>query len=317
MTCYKTGSEDCHCFDGFSDTYQGPNLNSLVFHPIIIKNRHEIYCFIARECYSPNRVKYIGDVWVLDNLESTDRFCFYISDAGFIMGCRGTVGEKSDIVENDLIGISAIGGDNFQRAIQGTQVLAKYKEKYPFRKCLGVTGHSLGGGAARVVGKNHGVMAVCFNGAAPPTNPVVGRNSDYYYHIVFDIVSAWSSGNVIRIDNGLRPNKLGLTQTISCGLRGVSLIAATTCLYEQFKPAIDGHYMSNFFSNKGSVIDANSEQLIWEGWFNNLDSRSQSLFKLAASGKGFPATVNEGPGGPVLAYKEKDSLEKHNENPNF
>jgi len=119
-----------------------------------------------------------------------------------IISFRGTA-VKKDFWDDYELASSSKGTCTFPRAAHGKQVTLAFLEEYSGIK-VQLTGHSLGGAIARCVGADIGLGVVTFNAAAPPTNPVITRENESNYHIVFDPISAWQTPNCVRLDKGIR-----------------------------------------------------------------------------------------------------------------
>lgn len=165
--------------------------------PIVQQNGHGIFAACAQDAYTPpsSRKNFFPFIYK----EGEDEWGLWVNGSLAILAFRGTVASVSDIFNDVEI---AVG---FQCALPRVQFGLTIAGKFIKQYSLSTTGHSLGGAVARCVGFNFKIPSVNFNPAAPPTAPVY-KNVPLAtnYHIVFDIISAWST-DMIRIDVGLRP----------------------------------------------------------------------------------------------------------------
>jgi hypothetical protein len=91
------------------------------------------------------------------------------SDDGIILACRGTSG-LDDVIPDMFIGFGALR--YHPRAWEITEAVRNYKNT---SNSFVVTGHSLGGKMAALMGESEGVLAVTFNQGSSPmdSNPLV------------------------------------------------------------------------------------------------------------------------------------------------
>ncbi len=165
--------------------------------PIVQQNGHGIYAACAQDVYShPSARKNFSP---FTYKEGEDEWGLWINGSLAILAFRGTVASVSDIFNDVEI---AVG---FQCALPRVQFGLTIAGRYVKQYTLSTTGHSLGGAVARCVSSSYKIPSVNFNPAAPPTAPIFRQVPlATNYHIVFDIISAWST-DTIRIDTGLRP----------------------------------------------------------------------------------------------------------------
>ncbi len=163
---------------------------------ILIKG-YEIHWLVCIETYQLNRREVIeGWKYVFGDIET----CVYRNGNNAIIGFRGTA-ETKDIYDDTLI----MQGKVFPRLKYATHFVKQFSSLYPEAQ-IELTGHSLGGAIARECSKLLLLRCTTFNAAAPPSFPVKVSPFEKSFHIVFDIISAWQSPGVIRIDKGYRPS---------------------------------------------------------------------------------------------------------------
>jgi hypothetical protein len=232
-------------------------MNELDADPIVGENA--IHWLICIQTYEQSRTPVLGidQDWFI-GYQDQETCVYHRRDLESyvlkqtIIGFRGTAALK-DVMDD----IKLSRGKTFPRAVQGIAFVQEYLELNP-ELMIQVTGHSLGGAIARVVGQTLGLGIITFNAAAPPSNPVMTGPNEIDYHIVFDIISAWQHPNTVRIDKGYRP------------IKNRSLIPlqwADKALGEVYR----AHALLNF-SNKrqGDVIDAREENLLFKSWYESL-----------------------------------------------
>lgn len=165
--------------------------------PIVQQNGHGIYAACAQDAYTPPSSR--KNFFPFTYKEGGDEWGVWVNGSLAILAFRGTVASASDIFNDVEI---AVG---FQCALPRVQFGLEIAGKFVKQYTLSTTGHSLGGAVARCVGYNYKIPSINFNPAAPPTAPFLKQVPlATNYHIVFDIISAWST-DMIRIDTGLRP----------------------------------------------------------------------------------------------------------------
>jgi len=220
-----------------------------------------IHWLVCQQTYNVNRAETLGRDrdWFIGYQD--DEICVYhkLDDEGYVLkysiiGFRGTK-VKKDVWDD--IALSKTGSKSFPRAEEGIAFVGKYLDENP-ELDIQLTGHSLGGAIARVVGQTLGLGIITFNAAAPPLNPVLTGPNEIDYHIVYDIVSAWQHPNTIRIDKGYRPVK-------------IRSINPKIWLDKTLDEAIKSHSLQNFSNQKkGNVINATEENQLFKVWFYSL-----------------------------------------------
>lgn len=239
-----------------------PTVNPLVIEdadPII--QQHAIHWMICMEGQVGKRASVIGK-WRLayQDVESV----MYSSGCDVIIAFRWTKTMK-DVYDDLLLTL----GRDFPRARQAKRFVTELLRLNRGRLRVQVTGHSLGGAIAREVGEALRLPVITFNGAAPPSAPVVSTTTGVDYHIVFDFVSAWQSPNTVRIDKGY---------LVKGGLDGV----------------FPAHAFDNFSKKRrGIVVTAHTEDYMLRSWWQTLPLgiRIPFLFLLFGAGGGMRGTL--------------------------
>jgi len=135
--------------------------------------------------------KYKGDDYTV--LEHHEDYMVFKrkSDGGIIFSCRGTDG-VDDIIPDVLIAVGMLR--SHPRAQEVLNAARRYKQ---IDSDMVVTGHSLGGRLASLVGETEGVLAVTFNQGSSPmdSNPLVVGMQTY--------LSGYKYNNVIHFTTGL------------------------------------------------------------------------------------------------------------------
>jgi len=229
---------------------------------------HEIHWRICNESYQENR-QHIGQ-WklVYGDIET----CIYsINGVDVIIGFRGTAATK-DLYDDARITMGTL----YPRSQQAEEFVRHLLEMNPGIR-IQLTGHSLGGAVAHEVGKRFNLFTVTFNAAAPPSHPVLNHTNEIGYHIVFDLVSAWQSPNVIRIDKGYRPQ-------LAPWLTMIPYI----WIFKIFKDVLPSHSLENFSDEKpGSVQSPCYENNLMQKWFLSLPLQARNYvltFLLSSNG---------------------------------
>lgn len=189
----------------------------------------------------------------------------YVLGNKAILGFRGTQDSK-DLYDDLEI---SLGRLVFPRAVEASDwVFALRSLNQHLDLDLSLTGHSLGGGIAREVGRILALDIVTFNSASPPSAPVTNPVRSVNYHIVFDLISAWQSPGAVRIDKGYRP--------WSAFPMRIPYLWVHHILYG-VKPA---HKLTNFTKRlPGNVVTAGFENEIIQRWFLGF-STADRLFML-------------------------------------
>lgn len=174
-----------------------------------------------------------------------------------IIGFRGTT-SAHDIYNDIKLSDPSNGTCGFPKAQEGIQFVKRFIEDNP-ELTVQVTGHSLGGAIARCAGQALGLGIVTFNAAAPPSNPVdTSSGNELNYHIVFDVISAWQSPGIIRIDKGFRPVKSNSIIPLKWSKSAMGQL-------------IEAHSLINFSNRKQGVqVDSYTEDSLFKSWFNSL-----------------------------------------------
>lgn len=156
-----------------------------------------IHWLICLESYEkPGTRRKDVENWLM--MYSDPETCIYQKNDRVIIAFRGT-SEPKDLYDDSLI----VQGKIFPRAEEAIVYVRELKDLNP-SVYIELTGHSLGGSIAQIVGSQLNLRSCTFNAAAPPTMPVVNNPNSVNYHIMFDVVSAWQSP-CVRIDKGYRP----------------------------------------------------------------------------------------------------------------
>jgi putative lipase involved disintegration of autophagic bodies len=135
--------------------------------------QHAVHWVMCGEAYAAAKRPQINE-WEL--LEYETDYVTYTKDEYCIVAFKGT-SNASDIVQD--LQIAKVGMP--ARAFELTPYVKNLLEEYKVQ----VTGHSLGGAIARIIGQSLQLGVVTFNQAAPPTGPVTNPPNSTNYHIVW------------------------------------------------------------------------------------------------------------------------------------
>ncbi|MGL5934607.1 MAG: hypothetical protein ACRCZI_03175 [Cetobacterium sp.] len=194
-----------------------------------------------------------------------------------IIAFRGTHASK-DLYDD----LEISNGRIFPRVQEALPWVADFIKLNPSVR-LHVTGHSLGGGIAREVGRSLRLEIVTFNAASPPSAPVVNPEHSTNYHIVFDLISAWQSKNVVRIDKGYRPLKQNWALVLN------HTLGFMVGIFNGIKPS---HSLSNFSGVlPGSLMIASHEDAFFQEWYRHLAVKQMAYVNMIF---GFPFGVGGG-----------------------
>lgn len=252
-----------------------PELETNMADPNI--GKHAIHWVLCNESYKKKKRPLIDGWELVFEEEETCIYATSYEDQEYaIISFRGTA-VKKDFWDDYELASSSKGTCTFPRAAHGKQVTLAFLEEYSGIK-VQLTGHSLGGAIARCVGADIGLGVVTFNAAAPPTNPVITRENESNYHIVFDPISAWQTPNCVRLDKGIRGpstiwDKLG---TVFWNNTASKFTEAHTLLsFSNLKPS--------------SIISPKKEDLIFAEWLHSLDFATVLILMglLGLTGLGF------------------------------
>lgn len=224
-------------------------------HPLI--SNHAMHWVLSEESYEINRRKNISG-WNLMEQYSSPDVCIYQLNKQAIIAFRGTSTRK-DIISD--IQLSVTGAQTFQKIIPSRELVEMFLNETDDSVLVQITGHSLGGAIARIVGNEFNLGVVTFNAAAPPSNPVDSNLfNQVHYHTVFDIISAWQN-NCIRLDTGIRPpkiNKYIINILPKYQLMLMSSIASA-------------HSLDNYLASKMLIaVDSLFEEALLDDWFEGL-----------------------------------------------
>ena len=237
--------------------WRGPFTTSTSQADSIISG-HAIHWVLSKEVYSSSPRENI-EGWEYQYSASTSDMAIYTRDNLAIVSFRGTV-TLSDF--RDDVTLSLPGReDSISRIAPGIQAVSQILSDGFLAQC---TGHSLGGAIARKVSQALSLGSVTFNAAAPPSNPVTTAPGEVDYHIVFDVISAWTHPSIIRIDKGFRPSIYPLS-------------------------TVRAHNL-DLFSNekKGVIITNDQEDILWKKWFSKLPRLVRKTFLYFIQTKSLP-----------------------------
>ena len=155
----------------------------------------------------------IEGTWTLLPEYTTERNAVWKNglDGRYALAAKGTstIADVWDDIQLATQGVKAGGAASFDVSlvVETKSIMTKLVELTGTESRITLTGYSLGGWAAVQTGIAHpSATTVVFNGAAPPTNPVlVGSPAlNYAYHIGGDIVSSHVGKGpaVVRVDKG-------------------------------------------------------------------------------------------------------------------
>lgn len=175
-----------------------------------VQNQHKIPFCLAISLNAQPFVSLKG--WQLDESFGSDRVAVWkeATTGKVFIGCRGTTfkgnsGYGDDIKDNFFIaGLSKYVASDGSQVKQAEQAVKKILQSIPASNIM-IGGHSLGGNTAIQIGQLYNISTVAFNGAAPPTNPVLkgpGPELATQYHIAGDLISTHmgsTAAKVIRI----------------------------------------------------------------------------------------------------------------------
>lgn len=238
---------------------------------------HALHWVLAKEAYATMRRENI-EGWLYVQELSTADAAIYMMEMNVIIAFPGS--QTPADIRNDIVLSSPTGVNSFPKASQGIAIASLVKVTFPDAK-IQLTGHSLGGAVARVVGNALRLFFVTFNAAAPPSAPVINNGESVCYHIVFDIISAWQMP-CVRIDKNFHPS----------GLKKVPLIGRYLDAYFKrtaIKPILKAHDIESFSaSRKGRIVDKFYEQDVWDYWFTKLPIIYKKIFLKFIQTTGLP-----------------------------
>lgn len=238
---------------------------------------HAIHWIMCLETYSKQRSRFVGNTWDLKG--DFPETCIYIlrcNKQRCIISFRGTDDTK-DLYDDYEITMNRV----FPRKAQAIKLLDKIFASHP-NISVELCGHSLGGAIAREVGKEYGLSVVTFNAAAPPTAPAINTDKEVNYHIVFDIISAWQSPYVVRIDKGFNPFPSWWQRPFFA-----------SHFYASFNDVLNSHSLVNFSNERvGRVVCGEEESFLFDSWLQSVPVQLRllllgTLFGISGS-KGFP-----------------------------
>jgi hypothetical protein len=238
--------------------------------------QHRIHWVLAKEVYATARRPNIeGWLLVVSKLDT----CIYVMADQAIVSFRGSF-SPLDITAD--IQLATPGQEsNVAKIGPAVELVAGFLSENP-STTIQTTGHSLGGAVARAVSQSLGLGCITFNGAAPPTNPVTNGPKECDYHIVFDIISAWSHPSTIRIDQNFRPIN---------PFRNIPFIGTTLSPYFEFTAVAEilkAHSIDNF-TRPGKIVSNEDETFIMQHWFHRLPSFFQVIFLRLTHNNHLPA----------------------------
>lgn len=233
--------------------------------PII--RMHAIHWVLSREAYATTR-RQIIEGWKL--VFEKEDMCIYESDEFTIVAFRGTVSRED--FKND-VQLAAAGSRTFDKVKPSIEFVRQYMDG----RLIQVTGHSLGGALARHVGQALELGIITFNAAAPPSNPAHGGPNEVDYHIVFDIISAWTRPTTVRIDKGHKPHAASWKAT------------KAWFLGKSMQPMFDAHALINFSNERyGKVVGESHENSLWQEWYKKLPLFLKAIFLFFIQARGLP-----------------------------
>ena len=190
----------------------------------------------------------------MEQYSSSDT-AIYQNNTLVIIAFRGTANIND--IKSD-IQLSLPGGEcSFDRLEPSLQLVEQFLEETDESVLVQLTGHSLGGALARCVGNSKQLGVICFNGAAPPSNPISIGINQINYHIVFDVISAWQPS--VRIDTGIRPtSKNSIYDLSNVSFNDLSIL-----------PIAKAHSMQSF-TQAGVLSNAAFENALLVRWYQQL-----------------------------------------------
>lgn len=226
---------------------------------------HALHWLVCVESYAPDKRNSITE-WVLSYAD--EETCIYTYRKASIVGFRGTAATK-DLYDDTKITM----GQVFPRSEEAIRMMQGLIRENPGHLYV-LTGHSLGGRIASVVGKHLSLETVTFNQAAPPTFTMTNSTMSTNYHISFDMVSAWQTVNTVRICKGYWP----LSNWFYNNVPGM-------WMWHIMKGVLPSHSLSNFSNEyKGKVISTEEENKRMNKWFQSLPSKGRTYILVALFG---------------------------------
>lgn len=220
--------------------------------PRVNENGHTMHWLTCIESYKEKfSRKRIICRWYLYYSEEETVAYRHLDSNKIIVGFRGTHASK-DIHDDALLSY----GHVYPRVTEAIQFVGSLDKNFSFE----LTGHSLGGAIARDVSKALGHPAITFNAASPPSQPQTSSDNETGYHIVFDIISAWQSPNVIRIDKGFKPYT-----------NPIAFVTPYTWAWNAYRYMAPSHALSNFSKHlPGTVVTSEEENKVFKNWYSSL-----------------------------------------------
>lgn len=218
--------------------------------PFIASNA--IQWLICLESYEkPDmRRKDIEHWWLIYSDPET---CIYQKNDEVVIAFRGTH-EPKDLYDDSLI----VQGKVYPRAEEAIVYVQELRRLNPLIY-IELTGHSLGGSIAQIVGSRLNLRCCTFNAAAPPTMPVDNSTNSVNYHIMFDVISAWQSP-CVRIDKGFRPK-----------MSPWYAVVPYLWLWTTLKDIVPAHSLSNFSNDiNGREVYTADENQGMRNWIYNI-----------------------------------------------
>lgn len=165
---------------------------------MFVRPEHQVPLHLALSLYTHPIEELAGYKLVY----ATTRFGIWIKDNHVIVGCKGTTAtHKKDLADDAKLATSANRCD--LSLVREVMEHAEFLAQYP----VTFSGHSLGGAAAMCLAtKFPNSLAVVYNAAAPPTNPVLsgpGPHRAVHYHVMGDGISSHMSpdaATIVRVE---------------------------------------------------------------------------------------------------------------------